>query len=108
MRYGAVVVLRLLPQWLALDRDERAGEATPLLDIVARYQEDVEVEWFDADAIGTGHTDWILCRFDDLDRYHAMWEELRDLPFFAHPYAEIVQVLLGLSDGYRRHEAGQL
>ena len=108
MRYGAVVVLRLLPPWLALDRATRQEKAAVMYSIAARYKGEVEVSWFDADALGSGYTDWILCRFDSLDRYHSMWEELRDLEFFAHPYAEIVQVLLGLSDGYQRYEAGAL
>ena len=108
MRYGAVVVLRLLPSWLALDREQRGAGAAPMYEIAARYRDDVAVEWYDADALGTGHTDWIMCRFDELDRYHSMWEELRDLAFFSHPYAEIVQVLLGLRNGYRRFEAGEL
>ncbi len=108
MKYGAVVVLRLLPAWLALDRPTRNAKAGAMVEIAARYRDEVTVDWFDADALGSGHTDWILCRFDDLDRYHAMWEELRDLEFFFHPYAEIVQVLLGLHEGYQRFEAGEL
>ncbi len=108
MKYGAVVTLRLLPAWLALDRETRATKASALQDIAATYRDEVDVEWYDADALGTGHTDWMMCRFDSLDRYHAMWEELRDLEFFFHPYAEIVQVLIGLRDGYERFEAGEL
>jgi chlorite dismutase len=106
-RYGAVVVLRLLPPWLALSREDRTTKAATIVDIARRY-DDVDVSWFDADAIGSGHTDWVMCEFDSLDRYHSLWEELRDLEFFSHPYAEIVQVLLGLRDGYRRYEAGEL
>lgn len=105
MRYGAVVVLQLLPAWLALDRDTRRAKADRLFAIAARHRDHVGLEWFDADAIGTGHSDWVLCRFDDLERYHALWEELRDDEFFSHPYAEIRQVLLGLQDGYQRYEA---
>ena len=106
-RYGAVVVLRLLPAWLALSRDERNAKAATIVEIAGRYA-DVDVSWFDADALGTGHTDWVMCEFDSLDRYHSLWEELRDLEFFSHPYAEIVQVLLGLRNGYQRFEAGDL
>ena len=108
MKYGAVVMLKLLPEWLALSRDQRNGKAATMLEITARYRDDVVVTWFDADALGTGMSDWVLCRFDSLDRYHAMWEELRDLEFFYHPYAEIVQVVIGLESGYRRFEAGEL
>ena len=108
MNYGAVMTLRLLPPWLALDRTVRREKSEPMYDIARRYRNEVDVEWFDADALGSGFTDWVLCRFDSLDRYHAMWEELRDLELFSHPYAEIGQVLLGLSDGHQRYEAGDL
>jgi len=108
MKYGAVVVLRLQPAWLALDREARRTKTEPMFAIAGKYHDDVEVQWFDADALGSGYTDWVLCRFDSLDRYHALWEELRDLEFFHHPFAEIVHVLLGLADGYERFEAGEL
>lgn len=108
MKYGAVVCLRLLPAWLALDRPTRNAKAQPMQDIAARYHPEVTHDWFDADALGNGHSDWVMCRFDSLDRYHAMWEELRDLEFFFHPYAEITQVLLGLHNGYQRFEADEL
>lgn len=107
-KYGAVISLRLLPEWLALDREQRRIKSDPFREIARRYSDEVSVDWFDADALGTGFTDWVLCRFDSLDRYHSMWEELRDLEFFARPYAEIVQVMLGLADGYERFEAGDL
>lgn len=108
MRYGAVVTLRLLPNWLALDRAERNAKSAVMFEIARRYDGEVDLTWFDADALGTGFTDWVLCRFDSLDRYHALWEELRDLEFFSMPYADIVQVILGLDGGYQRFEAGDL
>lgn len=108
MRYGAVVMLRLLPAWLALDRTTRNDKAAPMYAIADRYRGEVDLTWFDADALGSGYTDWVMCRFDSLDRYHALWEELRDLEFFFHPYAEIEQVIIGLDSGYQRFEAGAL
>ncbi len=77
-------------------------------EIVASYHQRVTVQWFDADALGTGFSDWVLCQFDSLDQYHSMWEELRDTEFFGVPYAEITQVMLGLADGFERFEAGEL
>jgi hypothetical protein len=103
-----VVALQLLPSWLALDRGARRAKAEPMQAIAARHQSRVSFDWFDADALGNGFSDWVLCRFDDLDHYHALWEEIRDTEVFAHPYAEITQVMLGLADGYQRFEAGEL
>lgn len=108
MRYGAVVTLRLLPNWLALSRHERDAKTAAMFEIARRDDGEVDLAWFDADALGSGFTDWVLCRFDSLDRYQALWEELRDLKFFSMPYAEIVQVLLGLDGGHQRFGNGEL
>ena len=107
MNYGAVVTLKIHPSWLALDRETRNSKAMAMLSIISQY-DDVDVDWFDADALGTGYSDWVLCRFDSLDRYHSLWEELKDLEFFFHPYAEIVQSIIGLHNGFERYEAGEL
>lgn len=106
--YGAVVTLQLLPAWLALDRDTRRAKSEPIREAAARHSGRVSFQWFDADALGTGFSDWVLCRFDDLAHYHALWEEIRDSDVFAQGYAEIRQVMLGLADGYERFEAGEL
>ncbi|HEB89577.1 MAG TPA: Darcynin 2 [Deltaproteobacteria bacterium] len=103
-RYAAVVVLELLPAWLARSRAERNAATARLRPILDRYR-DVRFRWFDADALGHGYTDFVICEFDDLERYQFLWDEIRDTEFFTLPLARIRHVMLGSEDGYRRFEA---
>ncbi|MCA9692537.1 MAG: darcynin family protein [Nannocystaceae bacterium] len=103
-RLIAVVTLQVHPAWLALTRAERSARVAALAPVLARYP-DVRVRWCDADALGRGYTDFALCEFDDLLRYHSLWEELRDTPLFTTPYMELRDALLGIEDGYRHHES---
>jgi len=104
-RFACVVLLELFPTWLALDRPTRRRKGEALREVLERHAGRVSFEWFDADALGGAHTDWALCRFDDLEHFHALWEELRDTEMFTTPYARIVQTHLGIADGWERYEA---
>lgn len=101
--YSAVVLLEFFPAWLALSRVKRNEIAGKAQDIIAKYPE-VTVRWFDADALGHGYTDFAFCEFDDLQRYHFLWEALRDTEIFTHPYATIKDVILGIESGYQAYE----
>jgi hypothetical protein len=102
-RYAAVVLLEFEPAWLALPRERRREIAAGLAAIAGRHRE-VEVRWFDADAFGRGYTDFVVCECHDLERYHFLWEELRDSVLFTTPYARQKDVVLGLERGYERFE----
>jgi len=103
-RYGAIVLLELLPAWLSKTRAERTAATERLRPILERY-DDVVFRWFDADALGHGYSDFVLCEFSDLERYNFLWEEIRDTEFFTVPLARMKQVVLGIEQGYRRFEA---
>ncbi len=100
----AVVLLEFEPSWLALARERRREHADAIGRIVARHPE-VSVRWFDADALGRGYTDFVVCEFDDLASYHFLWEELRDHEVFSHPYVRLKDVHLGLERAYEAYEA---
>lgn len=103
-RYAVVVLIEFEPTWLALPRERRREVAGSLQAIVDRHPE-VQVRWFDADAFGRGYSDFVLCECSDLERYHFLWEELRDSVLFTTPYARQKDVVLGLERGYQRFEA---
>jgi hypothetical protein len=100
----SIVLLEFEPAWLALSRDERRAHAARATEIAGRHA-DVELRWFDADALGNGYTDFAVCEFVSLMAYHALWEELRDLPLFGTPYVRIKGTHLGIERGYERYEA---
>jgi hypothetical protein len=99
------MLLKALPAWLSLARDERAriaGEAfaAALQDAGVRHRH------FDAEAFSGGASDVAMFETDDLRAYYFAIERLRDTPIFARPYFEVVQILPCIEDGYRAFEAG--
>lgn len=100
---AAIVYLAFEPAWLALSRDERGAHAQRIGAILARHPK-VSFEWFDADALAGGFSDFAICRFSDMRAYHHLWEELRDTDIFAHPYARIVNVTTGIENGFQDYE----
>ena len=103
-RYLAVVLLAVEPAWLALDRTQR-GVWAEMIATICRKHSGVTVAWFDADGLSGVHTDFLTCRFDDLEAYQFLWDALRDTELFARPYMRIVDVILGRADGYKAYEA---
>ena len=105
-RYVAVVLLEFQPAWLALSRPERAARLEALRPAFERHP-DVALRWLDADALGHGYSDFVLCEFGDFERYHFLWEEIRDSSLFSVPYVAIKDVMLGIEGGFERYEASQ-
>lgn len=100
---AAIVYLAFEPAWLALSREERGRIAGRIGGILARHPK-VSFEWFDADALAGGFSDFAICRFSDMRAYHHLWEELRDTEVFAHPFARIVNVTTGIQNGFQDYE----
>lgn len=100
---AAIVYLAFEPAWLALDRQERGEIAGQIGEILARHPK-VTFEWFDADALAGGFSDFTICRFFDMRAYHHLWEELRDTVIFSKPYARIVNVTTGIENGFQDYE----
>lgn len=75
-------------------------------EIAARHP-DVSLRWFDADALGHGYSDFVVCEFSEMARYHFLWEELRDTALFSTPYLHIKDVILGIERGYELYEAAR-
>jgi hypothetical protein len=105
-RYVAVVLLEFQPAWLALSRSQRAARLEELRPAFERHP-DVALRWLDADALGHGYSDFVLCEFSDLERYHFLWEEIRDSSLFSVPFVAIKDVMLGIEGGFQRYEASQ-
>lgn len=104
LQYGFIVNLEFYPQWLSLARTERRELAQDLYEIVSRYAGKVQVEFYDADALHGGFTDFVICRTDDIKHYHYMWEEIRDTRAYAGGYFKIVGVTVGIREAFRAFE----
>lgn len=93
--FVAVINLQLLPSWYELSAGIQRDFVAQLNCIMERY-EGVSFSWYDADAWTSEITDFVLCEFDDVNEYNALWSELRRHPFLASPYARIEQVVMGM------------
>ncbi|MEP1932913.1 MAG: darcynin family protein [Roseibium sp.] len=101
---AAIVYLAFEPAWLALSRKERSVYAEGIWPILVNHPK-VTFEWFDADALAGGYSDFAICRFSDMRAYHHLWEELRDTEIFSKPLARITNVTIGIENGFQDYEA---
>ena len=104
LQLAAVVRLAVEPTWLALPRAKRRDIAAVIDEICARHRE-VSLDWYDADALGNGFSDFVICRFTDIGAYHFLWEELKDTALCAAPFMRITGVDFGIERGYEAYEA---
>lgn len=105
MRVNELCFYCISPSWLALTREQRREKANELQSIVIKYPE-VKVRFFDAEALpGRDYTDIILCETNDIQKYHFMWEELRDHGVYTNGHMKIKNVLMGIEEGYKSYES---
>ncbi|MBO0931937.1 darcynin family protein [Fibrella aquatilis] len=106
--YTVFVLYRALPAWLGLSRTERnevfARQVGP---IFARYEQQVQVRLFDAEAFHADVSDVLLLTTDDLNAYYFFMEALRDTDLFAKPYIVLKDVIMTRENGFRDYETNQ-
>ncbi len=104
MRLTIFFLLRTLPAWLALpreDRDRLAADALEASGLTACGA----VRMFDAEAFNAEITDILTVETDDLRAFYFAVERLRDTPLLAHPYFEIRAIVPAIEDGFRHFAA---
>jgi hypothetical protein len=93
------ILVRALPAWLALSRDDRrtiARTAAPTDGTVVRQ--------FDCEAFSALCSDIWMLTGSSTGVLNSAMERLRDTPLFAHPYFEFVAILPAIEDGFRAFE----
>ena len=102
--YTFFMLLRATPAWLKLPRRERAAfterEVVPLL---ARYPA-VGLRFYDAEAFSGRCSDVAVWQTDDLRAWSFLIDALRDSPFFAEPYFELLDIIPAIEDGWRAYD----
>ena len=87
-KYTILVLLTALPDWLKLNREERAAfMSRTILPVLDKYEDKIRVRWLDAEAFSSRCSDIALFETADLQRYYFLMEELRDTPFFSQPFS---------------------
>ncbi|MCY7357875.1 MAG: hypothetical protein LH609_10480 [Rudanella sp.] len=102
MKYTVFVLYQALPAWLALSRPQREAffdrKATP---IFTKYEKDVQVRLFDAEAFHAHISDVMVILCNDLNAYYFFMEALRDTELFSKPYIELKEVIISRENGFR-------
>lgn len=103
-RYTFFMLLRSMPGWLRLGRDQRqrflADYVRPLF---ARYPA-VTLRFYDAEAFSGRCTDVAVFETADLQAYTFLIDGLRDTAFFSQPYFEILDIVPAVEDGYVEYD----
>ncbi|MFI8685854.1 darcynin family protein [Rossellomorea sp. NPDC077527] len=104
MNYVFIVLVEFYPSWLAMTREERGKLADELKEVILKYPE-VHVRFFDAEAFpGKEYTDFLICETNNVQKYHYMWEELRDHSVYTEGHMKIKDVIMGSEEAYKKFE----
>lgn len=102
--YAIFLLLRTMPAWLSLAREERNNKADEILGHAFKDKA-ISVRLFDAEAFHGNCTDVAFVETSNLREYYYSMERLRDTAFFSTPYFEIVDVIPAIEGGFREFEA---
>ena len=102
-KYTVFILLKALPAWLRLAREER-GRIADAAFAAAFSEGGISFRHFDAEAFNARASDVAMFETDDLRAYYFAIERLRDTPIFTQPYFELVEILPAIEDGYREFE----
>lgn len=106
MTFTAFILLMTTPEWLALDRAERAAIAAPAF-AAAFPDETVRLRYFDAEAFSGRVSDVAMIQATTPEAYYFAIERLRDTPLFTVPYFRIVEIIPAYEDGFQAFEAAE-
>lgn len=101
--YTIFMLLRTMPDWLRLKRDERSAIAQEAFSFALKDGK-VAFSYHDAEAFSARATDVAVFKTPDLYTYYTMVERLRDSKLFTVPYFEVVDIIPTIEDGYRQFE----
>ncbi|KAB7731411.1 hypothetical protein F5984_11510 [Rudanella paleaurantiibacter] len=100
--YTIFVLYQALPAWLSLSRSQREAffdrKTTPLF---ARFEQEVQVRLFDAEAFHARFSDVMMISCNDLNQYYVFMEALRDTELFSKPYIEVKEVIVTRENGFK-------
>lgn len=105
MNYSFFLMLRALPAWLRLSREERRHLADAHLGGALRASPGVRLRHFDAEAFSAPCSDLMLVECADPRNHYCFMERLRDTALLHEPYFEIMQIIPAIEDGYRAYES---
>jgi len=107
MEMSVFLLVRALPAWLALPREDRNKIASTAFE-AANPRGELSIRHFDAEAFSAPCSDVMLVENVSPAAHYAFIERLRDTPLFGHPYFEMLSIIPAVEDGFRQFEADTL
>lgn len=106
MNHTYFVLLRALPAWLRLSREERKTLADEHMGAaLASSKGLLTMRYFDAEAFSAPCSDVMMVETQAPKHHHFFMEQLRDSPLFSVPYFEVLNIVSTIEDGYQAYEA---
>jgi hypothetical protein len=107
MKYVFFVMLRALPAWLRLSREQRRAHAANHLTPLLAHQTAIRMRYFDAEAFTASCSDVMMIETDDPQHHYFFMERLRDSPLLSEPLFEVVQVVPAIEEGFVAFEQAE-
>jgi hypothetical protein len=109
MNYTYFVMLRALPAWLQLSREERKCLADRHMGAaLARNKGLLTMRYFDAEAFSAPCSDVMMIETLDPKHHYFFMEQLRDSPLFSVPHFEVLNIVATIEDGYQAYDASEV
>ncbi|GHF79510.1 hypothetical protein FHX82_005776 [Amycolatopsis bartoniae] len=99
----AFMLVKTTPEWLRLSVGERVKAfETEVLPVVKAKAKDVRSRFFDTEFYSARVTDVWVWEARDHEAYQLLVDALRETPFW-DKYFEVVELLVGVENGYARN-----
>ncbi|MEV0276355.1 darcynin family protein [Streptomyces sp. NPDC050610] len=98
----AFMLIKTMPEWLAMTPEERVDAfSTKVMSVVKARTAGIRSRFYDTEFYSTRVTDVWVWEADDHNAYQLLIDALRETPFWDR-YFEVVELLVGTENGYAR------
>ncbi|UZR98221.1 darcynin family protein [Chondrinema litorale] len=105
MKYSILVLYNVTNHWLLLKREERGKIfKNEIMPIIQKFEGKLKVRLFDSEAFHAKTSDFMIIECADLKDHYYFMEHLRDTSLFGKPYIQLVDVIIGIEDGFAQFE----
>ena len=106
MKYSILVLYNATNNWLLLSREER-GEIyqNEIMPVISKFEGKLNVRIFDSEAFHAKTSDFMIIECNDLKDHYYFMEYLRDTSIFGKPYIELIDIVIGVENGFEHFEA---
>jgi hypothetical protein len=96
------MLIKTTQEWLSLSPESRFAFLDNDINPILKKYPEVRMRFFDTEGFNSRVTDVIVWETQDLEKYQAVVETLRESKFWGS-YFDIVEILPGIENGYAKH-----